>query len=228
MPHPAPNLRRAAALTALLASLPAAASAGPPAPLEEGDRLPVVQNRIYRVEHEFTLGVGALPADAYAKGLTVSGGYTWHVDDLFGIEARFVWSQNFKTALRNKLERNFGVASERFAELGYYGTAGVVFTPIYGKLALFNRLPVHGEIFLTAALVAGRMRGGEPTGGEPGGKGARLAIGGAPGFGLRAYLHRHVSLRLDFRFPVLYSAGEVHFPLSIALGVSFSTRSEAR
>jgi outer membrane beta-barrel protein len=193
---------------------------------EESDKLPTVQNRLYRMQHEFNLGVGVLPVDAFAKGVTFSGGYGWHITDLWAVEGHFYYLRNLKTSLRDKLENNFGEPPSKFAEISMYGELGVLFKPIYGKLSLFNRTLVYGDLYLSLAAVVARMNGGKATDDEPQGKGPRMAYGAAPGFGIRGYLSRHFSLRLDFRYMLLYSAGEGHFPLALTLSAAFTPRSD--
>ena len=193
---------------------------------EESDKLPAVQNRLYRNEHELMAGIGVLPVDAFYKGVVFNGGYTWHVSDLWGIEARFSYLRNLKTSLRDKLEKNFAEPPSKFAEILYYGEAGAVFKPIYGKLSFMNKTLVYGEIYLSLTGVVARMTGGTATDTEPQGKAARMGFGGAPGFGLRGYLTRRLSLRFDFRYLLLYSAGEGHYPLALSLNLAFTTRSD--
>jgi outer membrane beta-barrel protein len=193
---------------------------------EESDKLPAVQNRLYNVEHEFDLGVGVLPIDAFYKGVTFNGGYAWHITDLWAVEGHFYWLKNLNTSLRDKLENNFGIPPSRFAEIMMYGEAGMLFKPLYGKLSFLNKTLVYGDFYFSLSGVVARMNGGKKTETEPMGKGKRLAFGGAPGFGLRGYLSRYISLRFDFRYMILYSQGEGHFPLSLTLSLGFTTRSD--
>jgi outer membrane beta-barrel protein len=195
--------------------------------LEETDKLPALQNRLYRLEHEINLGVGVLPVDAFYKGVTFNGGYAWHINDLWAVEGHFSYSKNIKTALRDKLENNFGEPPSKFAEISYYGEVGGLFKPIYGKLSFFNKSLVYGEIFLSLSGVVARMNGGSVTETEPQGKGSRLAFGASPGFGLRGYISRHFSVRFDFRYLLLYSRGEGHYPLTLGLSLAYTTRSDS-
>ena len=215
-------------LVAVLAipALPSLANADDDAPsLEETDDLPVVQNREYRMEHEFRVGVGTLPIDAFFKGISLSGGYTWHLSDIWGIEGDFVYLKNFNSSLRDDLEQSFGIPSTEFAEIKWYGKAGALFKPFYGKLAFLNDQQVHGEFFFSLSGVVAQMEGGESTEEEPLGKGKRFGIGGAPGFGLRGYINRYLSVRFDFSWMIIYSAGDFHYPLSLSLSFAVSTRS---
>lgn len=194
--------------------------------LEESDKLPAVQNRLYRNEHELDLGIGVLPVDPYIKGVTFGGGYAWHITDIWAAEAFGGYLINIKTSLRDKLENNFGIPTTRFPQLDWFGAVGGLFKPIYGKLSFLNKKLVYGEFYVSLAAIVARMVGGKKTEDEPDGKGPRMAFGGAPGFGLRGYLHERISVRLDFRWMVLYSRGEVHYPLALSLNFGFTTRSD--
>lgn len=195
--------------------------------LEETDKLPAVQDRKYRLEHELAAGVGTLPTDPYTKGLTLGGGYTWHVTDLWAVEAHYSWVFNFGASLRDKLEGNFAVPPSRFAKLEMFGQLGTLFKPLYGKLALLNDTQVYGEFFLSAYGVVARMEGGRKTDEEPQGKGQRLAFGGAPGFGIRGFFNRYLSARLNVNWLILVAeSGEVHTPLFMTLTFGLTTRSD--
>lgn len=194
--------------------------------LEESDKLPAVQNRLYRTEHELDVGVGVLPVDPYVKGVALGGGYAWHFTDIFAAELFGGYLRNLKTSLRDKLENNFGIPPTRFAQIDWYGAVGGLFKPIYGKLSFLNKTLVYGEFYLSLAGIVARMNGGTKTEAEPEGKGGRLAFGGAPGFGIRGYLSQRISVRLDFRWMLLYSRGEGHYPLALTLNFGFTTRSD--
>jgi outer membrane beta-barrel protein len=197
------------------------------AQIEETDLdLPAVQNRKYRVEHELAAGIGTLPTDPYTKGLSLNGAYAWHLSDLWGIEANFSWIVNFTTSLRDKLEGNFSVPDQRFARFKMFGQLGGLFKPLYGKLALLNDRQVYGELFLSLYGVVAQMDGGRRTDTETRGKGQRLAFGASPGFGIRGFISRYFSARLNLNWLIVVAeSGEVHTPLFINLQFAFSTRS---
>lgn len=213
-----------------LAWLVAAAAAGPARAateeMEETDALPTVQNRLFRNQHEFSGSVGILPIDPFYKGMTLGGGYAWHITDLWAVEGTFSYLVTFKTGLRKDLEENFAIPPTLFDELKWYGQAGALFKPLYGKLSLFNKSLVYGELYFSAHAVVAQMEGGRADDENPQGKGQRLAFGGAPGFGIRGYLNEYFSVRFDFRTMILASAGEVHVPLSLSLSVAVTTRTD--
>lgn len=207
-----------------LLAAPAIALAGDGPELSEGGKLPVVQNRQYRLEHEISAGIGVLPIDAFYKGMSFNLGYNWHWTDTLAFGAGFSYLLNFNTSLRDNLEQNFTVSDNRFAELLYFGEVGVLFKPVYGKLALLNKTPVYGELYFSLDAVVGNMQGGEKTLGQPLMTYQHIAFGAAPGFGLRGFINERLSVRFDLRYLLLYSDGEGHFPLSLSLSLSFTTR----
>lgn len=195
---------------------------------EETDKLPAVQNRRYRLQHEFDATVGTLPADPYTKGLTLSAGYGWHLNDLWAIEARGHWVMNFNSALRDKLEGNFGTDADRFDKIKFFGQLGGLFKPLYGKLSFLNDQQVYGEVFLSLHAVVAQMDGGGGSADDPVGRGQRLAFGASPGFGVRGFLSEHWSLRLDINWLVLFAeTGETHLPLLLTLSLAGTTRSDS-
>lgn len=193
---------------------------------EESDKLPAVQNRKYRMEHEFFAGVGLLPVDAFYKGAEFMGGYVFHINDLWAVEGRYSYLRNIKTSLRDKLEQNWGEPASKFAKLLHVGELNCLFKPIYGKLSFLNHNLLYGEIYLNLGAVVAQLDGGTPTDEELAGKGKRMGYGATPGFGFRGFLSPRFSVRFDFRYLLLYSAGEGHFPLSLSLTLAYTTRSD--
>lgn len=217
----------------ILASAPASAADDPP--WEETDKLPAVQNRKFRMEHEFAAGAGVLPIDPYTKGLAVTGGYTWHINETWAAEAHFSWIFNFAASLRDKLENNFGEPESKFRRTKFFGQAGALFKPLYGKLAFLNDSQIYWEFYVSTYIAFGQLYGGRKTELEPAGRGDRWAIGPAPGFGFRGFLTRYLSLRFDFNWIVFFSGSflapggspfEVVAPLKLSLNLSFTTRSD--
>lgn len=195
--------------------------------LEETDDLPAVQNREYRTLHEFHASVGTIPADPYTKGLTLGGGYAWHVNDLWAVEGHYSWVFNFSSSLRDKLEGNFAIPSTRFDKFKMFGKLGTLFKPLYGKLAWLNDSQVYGEFYLSLYAAVAQLEGGERTDDYPQGKPERLAFGGSPGFGIRGYINRYLSARLDVSWLLLVAeTGEFHWPLFLNLSFGLTTRSD--
>jgi outer membrane beta-barrel protein len=174
---------------------------------------------VVRLAHEIDLEVGILPADLYTTSLQLSAGYAWHMTGLWALQLRIAYLKSYRKDLREALERNFAIPEQRFAEIDTFGEVGILFKPIHGRLALFEGVATHWEVFLSAAAVVGRMEGGERTEQEPAGRGPRTFVGGAAGIGLRWILSRSVSLRSDLRQMVLHADKELYYPLAVTFGL---------
>jgi outer membrane beta-barrel protein len=204
--------KRAAALGALTMSLSTGAASAQD--FEEGGKLYAVQNRKHLATHEFTLGVGTLPIDAFVKGITFNAAYTLHFNDLWAWEiGSFTYSLNVDTSLRRQLTDNFNVSPTRFPELQLFGGSNLVWKPLYGKLAYLNDSLVYAELYLTAGVaVANYVNAG-------------VHVGLNAGIGLRIYLSKAFSVRLDIRDYQFANASTFQdFPnaLWLQLGTSIS------
>jgi outer membrane beta-barrel protein len=104
------------------------------------------------MNHELSLGLGVLPADAYYKGYYAGLSYTYHFSDSFAWQVgRGGYSYNVKTSLRRQLERDFGVAPTNTAfedEVEWMVGSDLMFSPFYGKTAILNSKVIHFEAFL--------------------------------------------------------------------------------
>src|SRR5687767_13524288 len=78
--------------------------------LENPGRVSAVQERLFRMNQELSLGVGTLPLDAFYKGFGPQVTYTFHFSDTFAWQVgRGMYSYPAYTGLRQQLERDFGV-----------------------------------------------------------------------------------------------------------------------
>jgi outer membrane beta-barrel protein len=177
------------ALLFLLCLVPGLARAQAEA-LENPGAVSAVQERLYRMNHELTLGVGVLPADAFYKGFVAGVGYTYHFSDSFAWQVgRGSYSYNLKTGLREQLERDFGVAPTANAfqdEVQWMVGSDLMWSPFYGKLAFRNSKVLHFEAFLLgggSVLKLNRTDGFRPA--------ANVGVG------LRLFSSNTVSFRLD-------------------------------
>jgi outer membrane beta-barrel protein len=177
------------ALLLLLSLLPGLARAQAEA-LENPGTVSAVQERLYRMNHELTLGVGVLPADAFYKGLLGSVGYTYHFTDSFAWQVgRGGYSYNLKTGLRTQLERDFGTSPNHTAfeeEVQWMVGSDLVWSPLYGKVAVNNRSVVHFSGFLVGGASVLKLQRAD---------GFRPALN--LGLGVRVFTSRNVSFRFD-------------------------------
>ncbi|MBN2529304.1 MAG: outer membrane beta-barrel domain-containing protein [Deltaproteobacteria bacterium] len=168
-----------------------------------------VQNRAYSLRHEFTGWVGTIPLDAFKKGLTFTGAYTLHFNDVLAWEVgQFTYSYRIETELNEDLENLVQPAAPTpFEVVQYFATSSFVFKPIYMKMAVLNSRVVYGELFLLA-----------------GGGYGKMTITKRPvvdyGGGARVYIGKYFSVRLDVRNYMFLNKDDVNNELWVALGAS--------
>ncbi|MBK8009892.1 MAG: outer membrane beta-barrel domain-containing protein [Deltaproteobacteria bacterium] len=193
-----------------------AVSTGRPALADDADELKsgrviAVQERPYRMVHEFSVAAGTLPLDALYTGYTLGGSYTLHLSDLWAWEAiSFHYSANAKTGLEDDLASKYSVAPTSNPEIEYLVGSNLVITPLIGKLTLLNENIIHAAAFLSV-----------------GGGLTHFSDGFRPqasiGPGIRLFLGQVVSTRLDIRASVVPDIPSgIDVILHITLGVSFN------
>jgi outer membrane beta-barrel protein len=186
------------------------AYAGDADELESG-RVVAIEDRPYRLVHEFTVTGGVLPIDALYTGLTIGGSYTLHLTDLWAWEAvGFHYSANVDTGLDVTLAERWSVAPTSNPEIRYMIQSHVVLTPLFGKIALFNDSIIHASTFFAL-----------------GGGVARFTTGFRPqgsfGPGIRVFFGKVVSTRIDVRGSIVPDIPSgVDFMLQVMLSVSFN------
>lgn len=185
------------ALLFLLCLVPGLARAQAEA-LENPGTVSAVQERGYRMNHELSLGVGVLPADAFYKGLIAGVGYTYHFSDSFAWQVgRGSYSYNLKTSLRNQLERDFGVAPTANAfqdEVQWMVGSDLMWSPFYGKLAFRNASVLHFEAYLLGGGTIFKLNRAD---------GFRPAAN--VGLGLRFFSSNRVSFRVDVTNNIVFA-----------------------
>lgn len=160
--------------------------------LENPGTTSAVQDRLYRMNHELMLGVGVMPADAYYKGYYAGLSYTYHFTDSFAWQVgRGAYSYNVETSLRRQLERDFGVSPTASAfedQAEWMVGSDIMWSPIYGKVAILNNKVVHFETFLLGgATVVKLNRSGVDS----------FRPGANVGLGVRVFKSDTLSFRLD-------------------------------
>lgn len=146
-----------------------------------------VQNRQYMQGHELTFAVGSLPLDAFTKGLTLGGGYTWHINDLVAWEVIHAgYSFGIDTSLKSDL-LNFDVRPSAFEVVHTYAMSNIVFKPVYWKAAALNRGLSRGELMFTLGGGYGWLTASN-----------RVAL--SAGTAVRLYANEFMSVRLDVRY----------------------------
>jgi outer membrane beta-barrel protein len=178
----------------------------------------VIQNRKFKMAHEFTLQGGTLPLDAFVKGVTATGRYTLHFDDFHAWEiAAGSYSFHIDTGLKQQLIENFAVQPQSLPAVQLVLDSNYVLKPFYGKLALFNRTLLYAELFLLAGATVTYWTDGT------------WRPGPDVGAGIRFFVSEWFSLRADLRHALIFDGipfvdeqGRVDGLLSLGLGASFN------
>jgi outer membrane beta-barrel protein len=171
-----------------------------------------VQNRKFRMKNEINLSGGVLPLNAFVKGITVGGGYTFHFTDAFAWEILdFHYAFGVETDLRRELLDNFQVQPTQIESINYFGSSNLVWKPFYGKFAAMNRSVLHGELYFMIGPAVARFL-------NPG----AFRVGGDVGLGLRLHIVEHLSARLDVRYMVFVRPPSVTSEMHISLGLAVS------
>jgi outer membrane beta-barrel protein len=212
--------------TLLLLCLVPAIAAAQIEELENPGTISAVQDRLFRMNHELTLGVGVLPLDAFYKGLTAQVSYTFHFSDSFAWQVgRGAYSYNVNTSLRTQLERDFSVNPTAFDVVNWMVGSDLVWSPWYGKFSFLNKSVAHFEVYLVGGVSVFRLFLGTVTSGSSSAIGSTFRPAANVGLGIRLFANRIVSWRLDFTNNVLISQQIVNIPtiqLSAALNFGAS------
>ena len=215
-------MRRIPLLTLAYASLPLFAAL----PAQAGDDIDeeqvstyAVQSRLFRLGGELDAAAGILPMNAFQKGLTVGGSFTYHFSNAFAwevINGAYVYKK-LDTQLRTELLENFSVKPTDMSSIDMILSSSLVLKPFYGKLALFNRRVVHMDVSV-------------PVGGAWAVYTDKKLFGPVAGLIFRVYLSPHTSVRLDVREYVLINDDGWHLrqELHAVLGFSFAWGGDER
>ena len=186
---------------------------------EKAGELYSIETRDLLGNHELSVSFGTLPLDAFDKGITLQGSYTYHFTHLIGWEIiGGTYSFNIDTGLESELDDRFEVSPEKEPRLLALLESNFVFKPLYGKLALINSSVATGEVYLVAGPVLGFLEGGS------------VPVGLDAGVGLRMFIGRYFSARLDIRDYILlpgFNSVENHLYLGLGLAITFGFGDES-
>ncbi len=197
-------------LAALAVAVPASsAQAGI---MDQGGELFSIEKRDLLGSHELSVSLGSLPIDAFAKGVTLNGSYTYHFTHLWAWElVNGLWSFNIDTGLTRELKDEYDVQPTDLGELKWILNSNVIIKPMYGKFALTNDKLFTAEMFFTMGYALGGFT-------------AALPSGVNMGVGLRMFLGKYFSARLDIRdylFIPDFENLENHIFISLGLSLTF-------
>jgi outer membrane beta-barrel protein len=215
-------MRRIHLLALAFASLPLCAAL----PAQAGDDIDeeqvstyAVQSRLFRLGGELDFAAGILPMNAFQKGLTIGGSFTYHFNNTMGweiINGAYVWKQ-LGTGLRTELEENFSAKPTDMSAIDMILSSSLVLKPFYGKLALFNRRVIHMELSVPVGVAMARYT-------DP----QTYLPGPVAGLIFRIFLSPHASVRLDVREYVLFNKWNMRQELHAVLGFSFAWGGDER
>ncbi len=177
-----------------------------------------VEDRPYRLVHEFSVSGGILPTDARYVGVSIGGSYTLHLSEIWSWEAvSFHYSANIETNLDDELSRNFDVIPDPEPQLRYIMSSSLVFTPFLGKQSVFNKSITFQGAYLALGGGIVNLSGDDAEFFLP-------QIGFGPG--IRFFISQVVSTKLDLRgyttFDTIDGGLEIDFLLHAYLTVSFN------
>ena len=203
------------------------AAAAPSSALAQDDdldygRVYAVQERPYRMNHEFSLSVAFLPLDAFYKYFAVGGEYVLHIDDFWAWEVlHFSFSQymDIDTGLAKELQDNWEASPTDTPRIHYLLDTSIMLKPMYGKAALVGDYVVHAETYILFGGGAQKME----TAWFP-----ALNVG----IGLRVFISNTISIRGEVREYVYFeegsrgSGGGAHSTLYFGLAFSYNAFAE--
>lgn len=191
----------------------------------EGDtpRTFSIQPRPYRLAHEFQVGLGVLPLDAFYVGLAFSASYTFHFTDFWAWEiAGGGYVLDVGTGLEDELRQDFGVAPVRGGgeRITFLGGSSLVVKPLFGKLALWNEEILYSETYFVLGV-------GPALSSSAGGEQDFWRFAANVGLGFRFWFNDSLSWRIDVRDYLIFKDLVPENTLSFNVSVSFSVAPEA-
>lgn len=122
--------------------------------LKQGSEVGVVQRKAFRKlsRFEFTpLTIGTITNDPFIDNYIFGMSATGHLSDQFGIELQYLVVKATENDLNRVLQNDYGktVASGKTSAIY---NINVLWTPMYGKLGLFNKFIVPTDTFFTVGL----------------------------------------------------------------------------
>lgn len=175
-----------------------------------------IQPRPYRLGHEFSLGLGVLPLDAFYKGAVIGASYTYHFSDFWAWEmASINYSLNVDTGLEGELLDTYNVRPTDVGsgKVTLIGTTNLIVKPLFGKLSLFNTTTLFAETYFNIGMGPVRL--------EREGRGT-FYYAADLGMGIRFWVVRAFSLKFDIRDYLIFNDTVPQNALMFMLSASFN------
>ena len=191
----------------------------------EGGKVYAVQKKEYQLKNELHAAVGVLPMDAFYKGVTFGGGYTYHFSHHFAWEVfQFLYSSDIDTGLKEDLQNIFDVEPSAFREIKMLANSNIVFVPLYGKMSWLNRKVVQTELYLTGGPGIAQYKDYVRQGAEGYSEENKYYFSANFGIGVRVFLSKAFSCRLDLRDYMNFVEGSLDNAAYFSLGLSWNFR----
>jgi outer membrane beta-barrel protein len=184
-----------------------------------------IQRRLFKLDHEISIGWAYLPLDPFTKGYGAQLGYTIHFNHFFALELfRVGWSYNIDSKLKTKLlDQMPDVSPAEFPAVIFFENTNLLFKLLYGKQSLFNRTVVHFEVYATLGA-SFLFRNPYPIwDGDL--RNARYEFGVNGGFGARFWFSPRWSFKIDLRDTVIllcFNRGDFPLENSALIGIAFA------
>ena len=191
-----------------------------------------IHKRLFLKEsrHEFSLYSGVVPNDDFFTYVPVGLKYNYYFSEDFSLEIAGSYFNKFNRDLKDFLENEILSGGQIDVQLPQYlvwqAGAGVLWTPIHGKIGMFETKLGHFDFGLFLGIMA---LGTEVQAEGKAEAQGRVDVGGDVGVTARIYVHDYIALRLDYRH-YFYNARDaddnsrgLSYPAEITLGLSFFT-----
>jgi len=169
---------------------------------KDDHKILVIQDRKYTKAKRLELGfhTGVYSSSPFLSTTTFGFNSTYYFSEYLGIEGFF--SQNWSTSTADKdqlqefLDKAAFSSTKEFQEPHNFGGLAVVWAPIYGKFAFFRKAIIHFDMY--SELGASVFNSTTNVSAEQGGK-DQSHWGSLAGVGMRFFLTKHWSTRIDIR-----------------------------
>ncbi len=166
----------------------------------------------FDLKYEIHTAIGVMPLDAFHKGISFSGSYTYHWNNAWAWEAlHATYQMSFQTHLQKSLSEEYGMKATRNGGVPFdmLITSSGVFKPFFSKYAFVEKIKIPSESFISAGIgIAASSSKALPL----------FTLG----IGSRFFISQRWSSRFDIKHHVVFSDVEVQNILLIQWGISFN------
>lgn len=101
---------------------------------------------------QFYLGLGGIMNDPWFYGLGATGKLGYHFTEDWGIEGTYMFLSNSERDSVKDLKSNNGVTTSSLVTTKGYLGVDVIWSPIYGKMSLYNKRIIPFDMYFTAGI----------------------------------------------------------------------------